>query len=288
MRTGRQEFKIVSVIACFIAVAMLSACADEYFKVFEDPSTLCETYLAPMGPVNRSTSVDYRYRDLFERQPNYNWFVEGKLWDENGRRSEISGIIINVTERVDQSALPAGDRIPNCIEEVPVQIIEQRKAAEKGLRKKLREFFEDIDKPDTCAVSDFNQSSKEETEKMTDETIDKEETMDKTTESAESIPTPKRSARSIRAHEVRLKYDPLFWRQPNVFGVSEGFFQEEGRYGEHTDTWGIKIKVTKKVEQSTLPPEDRIPDCLEGVPVELREYTDEERPIPINELNKYQ
>ena len=266
MRTGRQKFKIISAIACFIVVMMLSACADEYFKVFEDPSTLCETYSAPMGPVNRSTSVDYRYRDLFERQPNYNWFVEGKLWDENGRRSEISGIIINVTERVDQSALPAGDRIPNCIEEVPVQIIEQRKAAEKGLRKKLREFFEDIGKPDTCAVADFNQSSKEETEKMTDETIDKEETM------TDELPVE-------YIHEVRLKYDPLFWRQPNVFGVAEGFFQEEGRDGKHTDTWGIKVKVTKKVEQSTLPPEDRIPDCLEGVPVQLREYTDEERPI---------
>lgn len=35
------------------------------------------------------------------------------------------------------------------------------------------------------------------------------------------------------------------------------------------DTSGISISVTRKVDQSTLPPEDRIPDCLEGIPVQV-------------------
>ena len=68
-------------------------------------------------------------------------------------------------------------------------------------------------------------------------------------------------------HEVRLKYDDLFWRQPNVVGVGEGYFKDEN--GEWTERSGIRVTVTEKVDQSTLPPEDRIPDCLEGVPVNI-------------------
>ena len=36
-------------------------------------------------------------------------------------------------------------------------------------------------------------------------------------------------------------------------------------------TAGIKVYVTEKTDQSTLPPEDRIPDCLEGIPVQILE-----------------
>ena len=72
-----------------------------------------------------------------------------------------------------------------------------------------------------------------------------------------------------RRHEVRLKYDPLFWRQPNVHGVGEGSFGDG--FGGFLKTKGIVISVTRKVDQSTLPPEDRIPDCLEGIPVQVVE-----------------
>ena len=64
------------------------------------------------------------------------------------------------------------------------------------------------------------------------------------------------------------------WRRPNVYGVGEAVFLDEN--GEWTDTVGIEVMVTNKVDQSTLPPEDRIPDCLEGVPVQMLE-----RPKPI-------
>ena len=68
-----------------------------------------------------------------------------------------------------------------------------------------------------------------------------------------------------RAEAIRHKYDDLFWRQPNVHGVGIGIIENEN--GEYTNRAGFIIDVTKKVDQSTLPPEDRIPDCLEGVPV---------------------
>ena len=37
--------------------------------------------------------------------------------------------------------------------------------------------------------------------------------------------------------------------------------------GLPTDKMIIRIQVNEYVEQSTLPPEDRIPECMEGVPV---------------------
>ena len=74
-----------------------------------------------------------------------------------------------------------------------------------------------------------------------------------------------------RIHEVRLKYDPLFWRKPNVFAVGEGILQDENGDWDWTGPRGIVLRVTEKVDQSTLPPEDRIPDCLEGVPVQILE-----------------
>ncbi len=81
--------------------------------------------------------------------------------------------------------------------------------------------------------------------------------------------TPPATLTFERIHEVRLKYDPLFWRQPNVHGVGEGLFSD-GK-GGWTETVGIVIDVTEKVDQSTLPLEDRIPECLEGVPVQIKE-----------------
>ena len=65
-----------------------------------------------------------------------------------------------------------------------------------------------------------------------------------------------------------LAPDDLFWRQPHVFAVGEGLFNNED--GEPDwDKWGIVVSVDKKVDRSTLPEADRIPDCLEGVPVQV-------------------
>ena len=68
-------------------------------------------------------------------------------------------------------------------------------------------------------------------------------------------------------HEVRLKYNDLFWRQPNVHGVGEVLLQNDN--GERTEALGIVVTVSKKVDQETLPAADRIPSSLEGVPVQI-------------------
>lgn len=74
---------------------------------------------------------------------------------------------------------------------------------------------------------------------------------------------------SERARAIRHKYEDLFWRQPSVHGVGIGILEDES--GEGTEQVGFRIYVTEKVDQDTLPPEDRIPDCLEGVPVQFIE-----------------
>ena len=82
-----------------------------------------------------------------------------------------------------------------------------------------------------------------------------------------------------RARAIRTKYRDLFWRQPNVWSTSIGLFMDKnGDYievpdGEGGCKWvvGFLIRVTKRVVQDTLPPEDRIPATLEGVPVQILE-----------------
>ena len=76
-----------------------------------------------------------------------------------------------------------------------------------------------------------------------------------------------------RARAIRDKYYPLFLRQPNVVGVGIGIIYDAR--GEYTDRAGFSIRVTKAVDQSTLPPERRIPDCLEEVPVQILEVPDD-------------
>ncbi len=78
---------------------------------------------------------------------------------------------------------------------------------------------------------------------------------------------------SERARAIRHKYEDLFWRQPNVHGVGIGILEDES--GEETEQVGFRIYVTEKVDQNTLPQEDRIPDCLEGVPVQFIEGTND-------------
>ena len=58
-------------------------------------------------------------------------------------------------------------------------------------------------------------------------------------------------------HQVRLKYDDLFWRQPNVEAVSEGFLRDENGESAEPQVVGIIVRVTKKVDQSEIPVEDR-------------------------------
>ena len=72
-------------------------------------------------------------------------------------------------------------------------------------------------------------------------------------------------AQGERARAIRPKYEAMFWRQPNVWSVGLGFGEDED--GELIKEVGFSISVTELVPQASLPAEDRLPECLEGIPV---------------------
>lgn len=112
-------------------------------------------------------------------------------------------------------------------------------------------------------------STEEDAKTEVTEALDKKEYCETNSLTEEGTLTTTPENTSERIHEVRLKYDDLFWRQPNVHGVGEGALRDAN--GERTGASGIIVSVTEKVDQSTLPASDRIPDCLEGVPVQIVE-----------------
>ena len=67
------------------------------------------------------------------------------------------------------------------------------------------------------------------------------------------------------AQQVIEKYLDVILRQPNF--VLVGAYHLEDDEGNRTEVVGIRIGVTEKVDQSTLPEADQIPDCLDGVSV---------------------
>ena len=65
------------------------------------------------------------------------------------------------------------------------------------------------------------------------------------------------------------KHAEKLWRQPNVWSMGPGYILDEN--GEETREPGITIEVTEKVPQDQLPAEDRIPDRIECVRIQIIE-----------------
>ena len=71
------------------------------------------------------------------------------------------------------------------------------------------------------------------------------------------------------ANGIRHKYFALFERYPNVLGVHPGFLRDKN--GHLTERIGLIVLVTKEVAEDRISPGNRIPDVLDGVPIEVRE-----------------
>ena len=86
--------------------------------------------------------------------------------------------------------------------------------------------------------------------------------------------TRKHALQVMRDHTLRL------FRQPNFVGSGVRYFEgSDSRYSPSrpgaAGKWGILIAVSgKQTDQSTLPVADRIPDCLDGVPIRWEEDAD--------------
>ena len=89
------------------------------------------------------------------------------------------------------------------------------------------------------------------------------------------------TATAERMWEVIEKYRDLFEGQPHFYHVSPGLLEDEkgelivttegltGENGYPLHVGGIKVKVEELTDQSTLPEENRIPECLDGIPVQI-------------------
>jgi hypothetical protein len=69
--------------------------------------------------------------------------------------------------------------------------------------------------------------------------------------------------RAVKAH-----YEPMLMRKPNVVGVGIGIQQ---RQAQPTGQLALVVNVTHKVPWEDLPDQDRIPQELDGVPVDVQE-----------------
>jgi hypothetical protein len=72
----------------------------------------------------------------------------------------------------------------------------------------------------------------------------------------------------LRAMEVKARYEVSLLKKANVVGVGVGFRQVGG---ELTYEVALVVSVTRKLPATQLPPQDVIPDRIEGIPVDVRE-----------------
>lgn len=68
--------------------------------------------------------------------------------------------------------------------------------------------------------------------------------------------------------DIQVRYAPMLMEKRHVVGVGIGLAQLQGRY---TDEPALIVMVDKKVPESELDPQDRIPHEIEGVRVDVQE-----------------
>ena len=154
MDTRKSSFRLLSLLTCAAAILLLAAACEggghkENSSEKEEFHTMmrANTYTLPECTSNntreRRDEVLSKYLGLIMRQPNWHGHGAGNFKDENGERLDIEGITVIVYPMVDQNTLPPEDRIPDCLEGIPVQIFEEENEAEIGgeldeLREELR------------------------------------------------------------------------------------------------------------------------------------------------------
>ena len=71
-----------------------------------------------------------------------------------------------------------------------------------------------------------------------------------------------------QAKAVQEKYNDELMSKPYVIGTAVGLRMRQGHY---TDQIAVVVLVSKKVAEDELKPEDKLPEELDGVPVDVQE-----------------
>lgn len=67
---------------------------------------------------------------------------------------------------------------------------------------------------------------------------------------------------------VKARHEAELMEKKNVVGVGVGYRE---RLGVQTDELAIVVLVTRKIPSRMLAPEDRIPEFIDGVPIDVQE-----------------
>ena len=261
---GREFTRFVSVLVCFTAFLwMTSACAGDTGSIGNKDSVTagyagrdesCDwemftddlevSYTARSGyPKYHFGRVWDRYRSLFWRQPNVVGVLDGYVTDENGEWTDTWGIIIRVSEKVDQDTLPPEDRIPQCLRGVPIQIREWEDPVGMG----------PLGEDNPCGV----------------DTLPLARELFPFYKEKDFIYGYDDLERIVGGYigRVYAKYGDLIENQPTWHRIGPSYFI--GPDGDYLESPGIVVEVLKKFDQDTLPPEERLPECLDGIPVQI-------------------
>ena len=240
MQTHNRYMNIIAIVIAAACLSLAAACRGETSGCTTETPELTSRLNTSEEEHQQHQEIDIltwsvqsKYNSLFWRQPNVYNITPGFLRDDEGGWTDTWGLTVWVTEKVDQNALPPEDRIPDYLDEIPIQIMQADPST------KASQAICDYSK---CTVPPRFRG--ESTDNSTNYILD-------------------------HLDEVIHKYEPLLWRQPNVHAVVRGLISDED--GNMTERNGIIVEVIAKVEQDLLPPYDRIPDCLEGIPVQIIE-----------------
>jgi hypothetical protein len=71
-----------------------------------------------------------------------------------------------------------------------------------------------------------------------------------------------------RLTQIQARYTDMLMSKHNVIGVGIGYRKQHGEFIQQPC---LVVMVTEKIPSEELPPEDRIPTELEGIPVDVQE-----------------
>jgi hypothetical protein len=73
-----------------------------------------------------------------------------------------------------------------------------------------------------------------------------------------------------RVTDVQTRYVDMLMQKPHVIGVAVGMRKRSGFLMQPPQLC-LVVMVDQKVDSESLPPEDRIPTEIEGIPVDVQE-----------------